>query len=355
LLDYHRVVPVVIFFKKQVGRTMANLKDVLKTLNKNRADVDQFKMASDMDEKHFLTEVVSTGSPYLDYKIQKEYGRGGLPRGRFTLIVGGEGSGKTSVTMLTAKNVQKEGKVVVYFDGEATVNQSYIDRFGIDKSLFLHYNGGNLEEMLDAAEALSTAEEVGMIIIDSIPIFTSKVVEDKSAEDNTIGIEAKKFNARMPIIYGNCTRRNIALVAINFYKKNPAATHNPNVLPRGEWQKYLASLTLEFTKKDLIKNKAGDVLGHNMDVRIKKSKLQEFDAKSEFTLKFYYESGFSKFDEYTDILMDANIIERGGAWYQLPTVGEVEGPKLQGRDAVVEFFTNNEEYLDSVIKKHLTK
>jgi RecA/RadA recombinase len=334
---------------------MANLKDVLKTLNKNRADIDQFKMASEMGDSYFQTDVVSTGSPYLNYKIQKEYGRGGIPRGRFTLVVGGEGSGKTSLVLLAARNMQLEGKVVVYFDAEATVNQSYIDRFNIDLNFFLHYKGSNLEEMLDAAEALSTAEEVGMIVIDSIPAFTSKIVEDKSAEDHTIGIEAKKFNARMPIIYGNCTRRNIALVAINFYKLNPGAMGDPRVLSRGVWQLFMASLTLEFTKKDLIKTKSGDVLGHNIDVRIKKSKLQEFDAKSEFTLKFYYGSGFSKFDEYTDILIDSNVITRGGPYYQLPSVEGTEGQKLLGRDAVVEFFTNNEEYLDSVIKKHLTK
>lgn len=330
---------------------MASLKDVLKELNKNRMEVDQFKTADQYPYDYFTTKILSTTSPYLDYKIKAELGKGGIPRGRFTLIAGGEGSSKSSLALLAATSVQKEGQVVVYFDAEATTDESYFSRFGIDKRLFIHYKGNNLEEMLDAAEAFSKADEVGMIVIDSLPAFTSKVVEDKSAEDNSIGVEAKKFNARMPIIYGNIARRGIALIAINFYKLNPGAMGDPRVLSRGEWQKYMSSLTLELTKKDLIKDKDKNPIGHKMDVRIKKSKMQEYDPKSEFTLNFYYGYGFNRADEYADLFIETGVIRQAGAWFFPPTKDDNE-LKFQGRDSLVQFLKDNEEYLNNLIESY---
>lgn len=330
---------------------MKKLVDVLKELNKGKSEPDKIRFAHEYPEDHFITHVYSTGSPYLDYKIKKEYGRGGFPLGRFMLVVGGESSGKTSLAASAMREVQKTGKIAVLFDVEGTFDESYIDRFNLDKDLLLHITGSNLEEMLDTAEAISTSDDVGIIVIDSIPIFFSKVVEDKSAEDNTIGVEAKKFNARFPIIYGNCVRRGISIVGLTFYKLNPGATHDNRVLPRGEWQKYMSSLTLELLKGDLIFD--NDVLvGHDVKVKIKKSKLQEFDKKDEFIVKLYYNGGFNIIDEYTQIFIEIGMIEKGGAWYKLPDSGDIVGPKLQGKDAVISFFKDNSEYFNLILQKY---
>jgi recombination protein RecA len=318
-----------------------NIDKVLKELNKNVADEDQFKVASKQPEGYFVTERVSTGNPYLDYKIG-----GGIPMGRFTLMLGGEGSGKTSITLLAAANLQKEkGKYVVYFDAEGTVNDTYIERFNIDPNLFIHHKDKNLENMLNAAEAFSRSTDVGMIVVDSIPMFVSTVLEEKSAEDNTMAIDARKYNARMPIIYGNCTRRNIALVGINFYKKDPGAMGDPRILTRGEWQKYMSSLTIEFTKKNnnLIKDNSKSVIGVTLDTRVKKSKLHKADAKDDFQVNFYYDFGFDKFDDYASLFVELGIIERKGAWYYFPNQH-----KEQGLSKVAEFLENNPEYLEEL-------
>lgn len=331
---------------------MKKLADVLKELNKGKEDADKIKFASEYPEGHFITDVYTTGSPYLDYKIKKELGKGGFPKGRFTLIIGGESSGKTSLAASAMRAIQDEGKVAVVLDGEGTFDQSYIERFNLDKDLLLRIPGANLEDMLDTVEAISKSDEVGVIVIDSIPIFSSRVVEEKSADDNTIGIEAKKFNARMPIIYGNCVRRNISLIGLTFYKLNPGATHDNRVLPRGEWQKYMSTLTLELYKKELIFDN-DKLVGHELDVKIKKSKLQEFDKKDGFTLKLYYNGGFNLIDEYTQVLVETGVIEQGGAWYKLPDIGDVKGVKLQGKNSVIAFLKDNEEYFKQIINTNV--
>lgn len=325
--------------------------DILKKLNKDKAEEDKIKVSSEYPEDYFVRRVVSTGSPYLDYKIKKEAGKGGIVKGSLNLFIGGEGSGKTSVTLLAAANEQRDtGRYVVFYDGEGSLNDSYIDRFGIDRDLFIYRNGRNLEDMLDQIEAMSLADNVGMIIVDSIPIFVSSVVESKSAEDNTIGVEAKKFSARMAIIEGNCNRRNISLICLTFYTLNPGSMGDPRVLKRGEWQKYMSNLTLEFTKKDLIKDEKGHPIGHTIDVRIKKSKLQQYDSKDAFQINFYYQYGFNKFDEYASIFIEENLINQGGAWFSFIDEKDNE-VKLNGKLKVVNYLKDNENTFNFLLGK----
>jgi RecA/RadA recombinase len=333
-----------------MGETRSVL-DVLKRLNKDKAEEDKIKVASDQPKGYFERKVISTGSPYLDYRINKEIGKGGIVKGSYNMFVGGEGAGKSSIALLAAAQEQKAtGKYVVYWDAEGTVSDSYIDRMGVDKSLFIHKGGRNLEEMLDTIQELSLSTDVGMIILDSIPIFVSTVVEGKSAEDNTMSIEARKFTARMPIIEGNCRSRDIALVGLTFYTLNPGAMGDPRILKRGEWQTKMSNLSLEYTKKDLIKNEDKNPIGHTIDVRIKKSKLQAFDAKDAFQINFYYDYGFDKYDEYTSILIEEGIVKQGGAWFTFPNENSEE-IKQNGKSKVIAYLKENPATFDFLIAK----
>jgi len=316
--------------------------DILKKLNKDRSEEDKFRIASEQPDGFFIREVVPTGSVYLDFRIHSTLGKGGFVKGSLNLLIGGEGSGKSSLALKAAANEQKQtGKYVVYWDAEGTINESYIERMGVDLDRFIYYKGRNLEEMLDVLQEFSIAKDVGMIIIDSIPVFVSTVIENKSAEDNNMSVEARKFNSRMPIIEGNCSRRNIALVALTYYKLNPGAMGDPRVLSRGEWQRYMSNLTIELTKKDLIKDDDKNTIGHVIDVRLKKSKLQAYDSKESFQVNFYYQYGFNNFEEYVSIFIEKDIIRQGGAWFTFANEDGVE-IKLNGKSKVLEFLKENE-------------
>src|SRR5690606_32900447 len=265
---------------------MPSLEEVLKKLNKDKRDADVIKVASDDDSLDL--KFVSTGSVYLDYVLNNQP----IPLGAMTLLTGWEGSSKSSNALVIAREVQKAtGKTVVILDGERSVTDSHIKRFSVNKAeskLIVHKESA-LEAMLDTAEAFSQSEDVGAIIIDSIKSFYSVAVEAKSAEDNTIGIEAKKLNSRLPIILSNCGRRDIALIVINQWRENPGVMGgDPKVLPGGNWNKYMPFMHLDYTKKDLIKDEDKNVIGHKLHIRIKKAKQGAFDKKEVIELNFYY-------------------------------------------------------------------
>lgn len=331
---------------KTTAKDKRSLKDVMKMLNKGAAEGDMFKFASDMPKDQFDVVLASTGSPYLDYKV------GGFGYGRMTLMTGWEGSGKTSAAIIAAATLQKEtGKAVLYYDSENSVTNSHMDRFGINRELLIPRKEQELESMLNEVEAFSKTPDLGMIIIDSIKTFFSSYVEEKTAEEHTIGVEAKKLNARMPIIMSNCRRNGIALVIINQWRENPASKGDPRVLSGGHWQKFMPSLHLDFgTKRDkiLIYDENKKIIGHTIDVRVMKSRYHVHGKSDIINVNLYYDYGYDKYDEYCNLLTEMGVIDKGGSWYHFPN-----GKKEQGKENAAAYLSEHPEYLEELVELHI--
>jgi RecA/RadA recombinase len=309
------------------------IEDVFKKLNKDKKEEDK---AVVLGKTEIVRTTTSTGSPYLDYLTG-----GGFMNGAFNLLIASGGVGKSSISLLACKDViEKTGKLAVYFDGERTLNESYFKRMNIPKDKFIHRIGRNLENMLDEAELFAQSDDVGIIIMDSIPIFTAAAIEAKSAIENSIGNAAKRYTGRMPIIEGYAANRDICIIGLTSYKLNPGAMGDPRVLPCGEWQKTMSNTTLDMTKKELIKDKEKNVVGHNIEVRVKKSKNSAYDGSEAYKINFYNEGGFNKIDEYARVFIETGVVKQGGAWIKFPNV-DAEEVSIQGVDKFIEHLKLN--------------
>ena len=314
---------------------MATLEDTLKKLNKGKREQDNYSL---LKEKEVVRTRTSTGSPYLDYLS------GGFMNGGYNCLVAKGGSGKSSISLLACKDtIDRRGKVAVYFDGEGTLDDSYFKRMGINKDNFIHIRHRNLERMLDEAEAFAQADEVGIIVFDSIPIFKSTVVQEKSASDYTIGIEAQRWGTRMTLIEGYAVARDICLLGLQHYKKDPGVMMGDNrTLSRGEWQGTMMNTFIDLTKKKIILDENKNIIGHTLDVRIKKSKGSAYDPTEVFSVNFYNEGGFNQIDEYARVFIETEIVKQGGAWIKFPNVN-AEEISVQGVDKFIEHLKNNPE------------
>jgi len=311
---------------------MATLNEVLKKLNKGKREEDNYSLLKDKDVIRTRT---STGSPYLDYLS------GGFMNGGYNCLVAKGGSGKSSISLLACRDVISKGKVAVYFDGEGTLDDSYFKRMGINKDNFVHIRHRNLERMLDEAEAFAQADEVGIIVFDSIPIFKSTVVQEKSASDYTIGIEAQRWGARMTLIEGYAVSRDICLLGLQHYKKDPGVMMGDNrTLSRGEWQGTMMNTFIDLTKKKIILDDNKNIIGHTLDVRIKKSKGSAYDPTEVFSVNFYNEGGFNHIDEFARIFIETEIAKQGGAWVKFPNA-DAEEISIQGVDKFIEHLKEN--------------
>ena len=304
-------------------------------LNKGKREQDNYSLLKD---KEVIRTRTSTGSPYLDYIS------GGFMNGGYNCIVAKGGSGKSSISLLACKDtIDRRGKVAVYFDGEGTLDDSYFSRMGINKDKFIHIRHRNLERMLDEAEAFAQADEVGIIVFDSIPIFKSTVVQEKSASDYTIGIEAQRWGTRMTLIEGYAVARDICLLGLQHYKKDPGVMMGDNrTLSRGEWQGTMMNTFIDLTKKKMIFDENKNLIGHTLDVRIRKSKGSSYDPTEVFNVNFYNEGGFNQIDEYARVFIETEIVKQGGAWIKFPNA-DAEEISVNGTDKFIEHLKNNPE------------
>lgn len=321
---------------------MATLEETLKKLNKSRKDTDKISVIGDKEIKRTKT---STGSPYLDYLTG-----GGFMNGGYNCLVAKGGTGKSSISLLACKDVISKGKIAVYYDGEGTLEDSYFERMGINKHNFILRQGRNLEAMLDEAEMFAQTDDVGIIVFDSIPIFKSSIVEEKSASDYVIGIEAQRWGARMTIIEGYAVARDICLLGLSHWKKDPGVMMGDNrVLPRGEWQGTMMNTFIDLTKKKQIKDKDGSILGHTLDARIRKSKGSSYDPTEVFNLNFYNNGGFNVIDEYARVFAEIGLVKTGGAWITFPNI-HGEEISVQGVEKFIEHLKSNQEDFDNLKK-----
>ncbi len=72
-------------------------------------------------------ETISTGSLGLDIAL----GLGGLPRGRIVEVYGPESSGKTTLTLQTIAQAQKQGGLAAFIDAEHALDVSYARKLGV--------------------------------------------------------------------------------------------------------------------------------------------------------------------------------------------------------------------------------
>jgi RecA/RadA recombinase len=313
---------------------MATLEETLKKLNKGKREQDTY---STLKDKEVIRTRTSTGSPYLDYLS------GGFMNGGYNCIVAKGGSGKSSISLLACKDVISKGKVAVYFDGEGTLDDSYFKRMGVNKDNFIHIRHRNLERMLDEAEAFAQADEVGIIVFDSIPIFKSTVIQEKSASDYTMGIEAQRWGTRMTLIEGYAVSRDICLLGLQHYKKDPGVMMGDNrTLSRGEWQGTMMNTFIDLTKKKIIYDEDKNIIGHTLDIRIKKSKGSAYDPTEVFSVNFYNDGGFNQIDEYAKVFIETDIAKQGGAWIKFPNK-DAEEVSVNGVDKFIEYLKNNPE------------
>lgn len=319
---------------------MASIEDTLKKLNKNKKEEDKIGIVGD---KVIIRTRTSTGSPYIDYLC------GGFMNGGYNGLFAKGGTGKSSIALLACKDtIERRKKMAVYFDGEGTLDDSYFSRMGIDKHNFILRRGRNLETMLDEAEAFAQSEDVGLIVFDSIPIFVASSVEAKSAEDNHIGTEAKKFTTRMPIIEGFAANRDIGLLGLSHYKLNPGVMMGDNrVMPRGEWQGTMMNTFLDLTKKKILYNSDGEIIGHTLDIRIKKSKGAAYDSTKVYSTNFYNDGGFDALEEYARLFIETEFVRSGGAWIFFADENGEE-VKVNGKEAFMEYLKNNKAAFDNL-------
>jgi recombination protein RecA len=275
-------------------------------------------------------ESYSTGSLGLDIAL----GIGGIPRGRICEIYGPESSGKTTLALHLAAEVQKAGGTVVFIDAEHALDISYAKKLGIDTSTLLVSQPDSGEQALEICETLVNSGSVDLVVIDSVAALVPRAEIDGEMGDIQPGLQARLMSKALRKLTAIAYKSGTTLLFLNQIRmKIGVMFGSPETTTGGNALKFYSSVRLDIRKIASIKEQT-DVTGNRVRVKVVKNKVAPPFKETEFDIVF--NEGISQIGEIIDIGVEHNIVDKAGAWYSYN--GERIG---QGREGAKIFLKEN--------------
>ncbi|MFH1158208.1 MAG: recombinase RecA [Pseudomonadota bacterium] len=285
-------------------------------------------------------DVISTGSIGLDIAL----GIGGLPRGRIVEIYGPESSGKTTLALQVIAEAQKLGGLCAIIDAEHALDASYAGKLGCDISSLLISQPDAGEQALEIADTLVRSGSLDVLVIDSVAALVPRAELEGEMGDSHMGLQARLMSQALRKLTGSISKSRTIVIFINQIRmKIGVMFGNPETTTGGNALKFYASVRLDIRRIGSLKDKEV-VVGNQTKVKVVKNKLAPPFRVVEFDIM--YGEGISKNGEILDLGVNANIIEKSGAWFSYN--GERIG---QGRENVRKYLKDNPKVAAEIEKK----
>lgn len=303
---------------------MATQEDKAKALEAALGQIEkQFGKGSIMklgETQNLDIESVSTGSLGLDIAL----GIGGLPMGRIVEIFGPESSGKTTLTLSTIAQAQKEGKTCAFIDAEHALDPIYAAKLGVDVKNLLVSQPDNGEQALEICDALVRSGAVDVVVVDSVAALTPKAEIEGDMGDSHMGLQARLMSQALRKLTGQIKNSNCLVMFINQIRmKIGVMFGNPETTTGGNALKFYASVRLDIRRIGAVKN-GDEIIGNETRVKVVKNKVAPPFRQVEFQI--LYGEGISKKGELIDLGVKQKLVGKAGAWFSY------EGEKIgQGK------------------------
>jgi recombination protein RecA len=207
--------------------------------------------------KKFKKEMISFGHskqmeriPFKSKKLNEISG-GGVPCGRFSVIWGSKGSGKTTICYDLVNNAQQMGKMCLWIDFERSFDPTWAAIQGVViDDLLMAPAFENAEQAMDMIISLTKSKAIDLIIIDSIqglsPLGeqeTKKGVE-RSMADDTMALLARKLSQFFRVSAGQVAESDCTVVMIGQTRMDLGGYITLEKLSGGNALEHWSSLTI---------------------------------------------------------------------------------------------------------------
>ena len=281
-------------------------------------------------------EALSTGSLSLDLAL----GIGGVPKGRIVEIYGPEASGKTTLALHVVASAQRAGGEAAYIDVEHALEPAYARALGVDIDSLLISQPDTGEQALDITEMLVRSGAIDVVVVDSVAALIPRQELDGEVGDTVVGMLARLMSQAMRRLAGIISKNNCTVIFINQLRQKIGVMYgNPETTPGGLALKYYSSVRIDVRRIETLKV-GSEPVGNRTRAKVVKNKVAPPFREAEFDIM--YGEGISRIGEIIDLGVKLEIIDKAGAWFT------VAGQRIQGRDGVKNFLTENPEICEKI-------
>jgi recombination protein RecA len=280
-------------------------------------------------------DIISTPSFGLNYILG-----GGLWTGRYHVLWGEKGGGKSTLALYMAAEAQKKGYEVHLFDTESSLTDDYAVKCGVDLAHRNAHKGTVMEEILtECREVLRKGKETGsknFFIIDSLnPIVPESEYEKDSDQKNqrmSLGASTQKmFIQRIH----NFIIQDVNCIFVFISQMSMSPSGGTMWVPKaniGNYTTHMASNIIRVSPASKSHNvydseKGGNnrLLRRQVNWTIQKSKQGAIEG---VTGHYYFDPSIAEIDwkeEVIDIAASEGLIPKNGSWFTWND-SKIQGP-----------------------------
>ena len=267
---------------------------------------------------------LNSGNYALNFNLTGDFNKG-IPNRRTVLFYGLQGSGKTFIASMIAKQAQDKGYHIVYLDSERSIHTNYMTKIGIDMSpeKFTTVNVKTIEEATANMSALFNTfspEDKVCYVIDSLSgMETEAEMEnfDKGKVTTDMGLFAKRIKQFAKNINHKISERdNFCIMTSHAYKNQDKMNGWGTIMPSGgEGMIFFPSLIVALSKFKLREEKANDIVGVKITAETVKSRYTQLGRR--FTLEVPYTTGIDPIDGLLELAEKVELVAhaKGSSWY----------------------------------------
>ena len=292
------------------------------------------------ENAHMNVEAVPTGSLTLDLAL----GIGGVPKGRIVEIFGPESSGKTTVALHIAAEVQKLGGEAAFIDAEHALDPVYAKALGVNIDNLIVSQPDSGEQALEITDALVRSGAIDVVVVDSVAALVPQQEIDGDMGSSHVGLQARLMSQALRKLSGSISKTNCVVIFINQLREKVGVMYgNPETTTGGRALKFYASVRIDVRKVENLKQ-GDEVFGNRVKCKVVKNKVAPPFRVAEFDI--IYGKGISKAGEIIDVAIELGIIQKSGSWFSY------NGEKIaQGTENTKKTIAENEALMKELEEK----
>ena len=310
------------------------IKTAMDSLNKKYGAGSVLKMS---EENAIEIETIPTGCWSLDWVMGQ-----GIPRGRIVEIFGTEGSGKSTLSMFLASQVQKQGGKAMLIDVEMCFDRDYAGKIGVNVDELLVSQPGHAEEALDIMDEMVRSNAMDIIILDSVASLVVKRELEGDIGDQDVALQARIMSKALRVMTGNISSSRTCVVFVNQIRDKIGGIYwgMKTQSAGGRALRFYASIRLDVRGGKKIKS-GEEIIGNQIIITAQKNKVANPFRSA--TLDLIFGKGIDVEADIIDVSLKNKVVNKVGNTYMF---GEL---KLgSGRDNAVKFLKENLEILAKI-------